>query len=243
MGADLVDVNMGCPVPKVTRTGSGAALMKDEARAGAVVEKMVKRARIPVTVKIRSGWDQSSINAPEFARVLESAGASAVTVHPRCRSERHRGEAAWSVIRDVKREVAIPVIGNGDVRCRESARRMIELTGADGIMIGRGALQNPWVFREIAMGSAEAPELGEYRHLFERFVALLREHRPERLVVNRVKAFIGWVSKGLVGGAKLREEVYAARSVREVLSVFDRYFTSVSSKKEIAPVELVHHPR
>ncbi len=227
MGADLVDVNMGCPVPKVTRTGSGAALMKDEARAGAVIEKMVKRARIPVTVKIRSGWDQGSINAPEFARVLEAAGASAITVHPRCRSEHHRGEAAWPVIRDVKRAVSIPVIGNGDVRCAESARHMIELTGADGIMIGRGALQNPWVFRQIADASAEAPGLDDYRRLFERFVMLLREHRPERLVLNRVKAFIGWVTKGLASGAKLRESVYAAKTVDEVLSAFEDYFTQV----------------
>jgi nifR3 family TIM-barrel protein len=224
MGADLVDVNMGCPVPKVTRTGSGAALMKDEARAGAVIDRMVRRTKIPVTVKIRSGWDHGSINAPAFARVLEAAGASAVTVHPRCRSEHHRGEAAWSVIRDVKRAVSIPVIGNGDVRCPESARKMIELTGANGIMIGRGALQNPWVFRQIAAGSAETPKLDDYRLLFERFVALLREHRPERLVLNRVKAFIGWVTKGLASGASLREGVYAAKSVDEALAVFDRYF-------------------
>jgi tRNA-dihydrouridine synthase B len=226
MGADLVDVNMGCPVPKVTRTGSGAALMKDEARAGAVIEAMVKRARIPVTVKIRSGWDQGSINAPGFARVLESAGASAITVHPRCRSEHHRGEAAWSVIRDVKQAVSIPVVGNGDVRCPESARRMIEATGADGIMVGRGALQNPWVFRQIATGNAATPGLDDYRLLFERFVLLLREHRPERLVLNRVKAFIGWVTKGLVSGARLREGVYAAKTVPEVLAVFEGYFQS-----------------
>ena len=229
MGADLVDVNMGCPVPKVTRTGSGAALMQDEGRAGAVIEKMVKRSKIPVTVKIRSGWDHRSINAPEFARVLERAGASAITVHPRCRSDHHRGEAAWSVIRDVKAAVSIPVIGNGDVRCPESARKMIELTGADGIMIGRGALQNPWVFRQIANGSAEAPALEDYRLLFERFVQLLREHRPERLVLNRVEAFIGWVTKGLASGARLREGVYAAKSVDEALAVFDVYFDGFSS--------------
>ncbi|HJS72964.1 MAG TPA: tRNA-dihydrouridine synthase, partial [Vicinamibacteria bacterium] len=195
-----------------------------EARAGAVIEKMVKRSKIPVTVKIRSGWDHSSINAPSFARALEAAGASAITVHPRCRSEHHRGEAAWSVIRDVKQAVSIPVVGNGDVRCPESARSMIEVTGADGIMIGRGALQNPWVFRQIATGSAEAPELDDYRRLFERFVALLREHRPERLVLNRVKAFIGWVTKGLESGSRLRESIYAAKSIEEALSAFDRYF-------------------
>ena len=143
-----------------------------------------------MTVKIRSGWDSGSINAPEFARVLEAAGASAITVPPRRPSEHHRGEAAWSVIHDVKQAVSIPVVGNGDVRCPTSARSMIELTGADGIMIGRGALQNPWLFRQIATGSTEAPGLDDYRRLFERLVALLREHRPERLV-KQVDALLG----------------------------------------------------
>jgi tRNA-dihydrouridine synthase B len=228
MGADLVDVNMGCPVPKVTRTGSGAALMRDSAQASAVIAAMVKRTRIPVTVKIRSGWDQGSINAPEVARALEGAGAAAITVHPRCRSERHRGQAAWPVIRDVKRAVEIPVIGNGDVHSVESAREMLALTGADGIMIGRGALGNPWVFRQIARGLAgeesSSPTIEDYRALFLRFVELLREHRPERLVLNRVKAFIGWVTKGLEGGAALRQDVYASKSVPEVLQVFEGYF-------------------
>jgi tRNA-dihydrouridine synthase B len=244
MGADVIDVNMGCPVPKVTRTGSGAALMREPARAGAVIESMVRRTQVPVTVKIRSGWDQTTINAPEVARALEQAGAAAITVHPRCRSERHRGQAAWKVIRDVKRAVSIPVIGNGDVRCPESARSMIALTGVDGIMIGRGALHNPWVFRQIANGFASAtarpedePSLEDYRHLFSRFIELLREHRPERLVLNRVKAFIGWVTKGLVGGAKLRQDVYAAHSVDEVLAVFETYFeaTSRGTEREIIP--------
>jgi nifR3 family TIM-barrel protein len=234
MGADLVDVNMGCPVPKVTRTGSGAALMRNQCLAAAVIEKMVKRTTIPVTVKIRSGWDQGSINAPEVARALESAGASAVTVHPRCRSEHHRGRAAWSVIRDVKQAVSIPVIGNGDVHSFESARAMIEETGADGIMIGRGALGNPWVFRQIASGfsgaPSPAPTLDDYRALFLRFIELLREYRPERLVLNRVKAFIGWVTKGLVGGAALRQDIYAAKSVPEVLNVFERYFHTVGTE-------------
>jgi tRNA-dihydrouridine synthase B len=244
MGADLIDVNMGCPVPKVTRTGSGAALMREPARAGAIIESMVKRTKVPVTVKIRSGWDQTTINAPEVARALEQAGAAAITVHPRCRSEQHRGEAAWKVIRDVKRAVSIPVIGNGDVRCPDSARSMIELTGVDGIMIGRGALQNPWVFRQIANGFASAtarpedqPSLEEYRRLFSRFIELLREYRPERLVLNRVKAFIGWVTKGLVGGAKLRQDVYAAHSVDEVLAVFSLYFETAANgnRGELGP--------
>lgn len=230
MGADLVDVNMGCPVPKVTRKGSGAALMKDTQKAAAVVSRMVARTTCPVTVKIRSGWDQNSINAAEMARALEDAGASAITVHPRCRSEHHRGRAAWSVIADVKRAVNIPVIGNGDVHGPESARRMFEQTGVDGIMVGRGALVNPWVFRQIMGGDARGPELDDYRLVFNGFIERLRDYLPERVVLNRMKAFIGWVTKGLYKGHALRRDIYAAKSLPEVGSIFDGYFETVVEK-------------
>ncbi len=236
LGADVIDVNMGCPVPKVTRTGAGAALMQDARRAGAVISEMVRRTDVPVTAKIRSGWDRTSINAPAIARVLEESGASAITVHPRCRSERHRGKAAWRLIADVKRAVGIPVIGNGDVRDAASAREMIEETGVDGIMIGRGALNNPWVFRnivrELSGEPAGEPQLADYQRAFEVFIASLREYRPEKLVVNRVKAFIGWVTKGLEGGAGLRRDIYASKSLPEVLGVFERYFEERSLQSE-----------
>jgi len=230
MGADLVDVNMGCPVPKVTRRGSGAALMKDVKRAAEVVSRMVARTTCPVTVKIRSGWDQNSINAPEVARALEDAGASAITVHPRCRSERHRGEAAWSVIADVKRAVSIPVIGNGDVKGAVSAQKMFSQTGVDGIMIGRGALMNPWVFRRIVERHAPEPRLEDYRRVFDRFIDRLREYLPERIVLNRMKAFIGWVTKGLHKGHALRRDVYAAKSLIEVCAIFDTYFEAAATE-------------
>lgn len=234
MGADLVDVNMGCPVPKVTKKGSGAALMKDASKAAAVVARMVARTTCPVTVKIRSGWDQSSINAPEVARALEDAGAAAITVHPRCRSERHRGRAAWSVISDVKRAVSIPVIGNGDVRGPDSAREMFEQTGVDGIMVGRGALVNPWVFRQIIDQDPRGPELDDYRRVFEGFIGRLREYLPERVVVNRMKAFIGWVTKGLHKGHGLRRDIYAAKSLPEVITIFDGYFEVVAKDNKIS---------
>lgn len=227
MGADLIDVNMGCPVPKVTRKGSGAALMKDASKAASVVAAMVSKTSCPVTVKIRSGWDQSSINAPEVARALEDAGAAAITVHPRCRSERHRGQAAWSVISDVKQAVDIPVIGNGDVRGPDSARKMIEATGVDGIMVGRGALINPWVFRQIVEGDDRGPELDDYKAVFDGFIERLREYLPEHVVLNRMKAFIGWVTKGLHKGHALRRDVYAAKTLSEACAIFDAYFDSV----------------
>lgn len=231
MGADLVDVNMGCPVPKVTRKGSGAALMKDSKRAAAVVSQMVAQTSCPVTVKIRAGWDRDSINATEVALALEDAGAAAITVHPRCRSERHRGEAAWSVIADVKRALSIPVIGNGDVHGPESARKMFEETGADGIMVGRGALINPWVFRQIATRDSSGPELDDYREVFNGFLGRLRDYLPERIVLNRLKAFIGWVTKGLHKGHALRRDIYSAKTLPEVYGILDAHFETVANEK------------
>ena len=228
-GADLVDVNMGCPVPKVTRLGAGAALMCDVKRASQLISQMVKSASIPVTAKIRSGWDYDSINAREVARALEDAGAAAITVHPRCRSERHRGKAAWQVIRDVKEAVKIPVIGNGDVRSAEDARAMVAETGVDAIMIGRGALENPWVFRqvsdELSGRKSSHPTMKDYRQAITFFMQSLKEYLPDKLVVNRVKALIGWISKGLPGGAALRRNIYASKTLLEVTDVFEGYFT------------------
>jgi nifR3 family TIM-barrel protein len=230
MGADLVDVNMGCPVPKVTKTGAGAALMQNVEQAAAIISRMVRSTGIPVTVKIRSGWDQSSINAPEVARALEAAGAAAITVHPRCRSERHRGPAAWPVIAEVKRAVRIPVIGNGSIHTAADAIALIEATGADGVMVGRGALQNPWVFRQMRnqMSGEElfSPKPDDYRSVLERFLHYLSEYLPERVVVYRMKALIGWYTKGLPGGAELRTRVYAAQSLEDVVAAFEAYFPS-----------------
>lgn len=236
LGADLVDVNMGCPVPKVTRLGAGAALMRDIGRVTAVISQMVKGVGIPVTAKIRSGWDHESINAKEVAVALEQAGAAAITVHPRCRSERHRGRAAWRVIREVKESVSVPVIGNGDVRSAEDAKAMIAETGADGIMIGRGALENPWVFRqirdELAGGGRWEPTPHDYREAMGFFIKSLAEYLPEKLVVNRVKALAGWIFKGLPGGGALRRNVYASKSLAEIRDAFEAHFDRTDSLTE-----------
>jgi nifR3 family TIM-barrel protein len=245
-GADLVDVNMGCPVPKVTRLGAGAALMRDVKRASELISQMVKSASIPVTAKIRSGWDYDSINAREVARALEDAGAAAITVHPRCRSERHRGKAAWQVIRDVKEAVKIPVIGNGDVRSAEDARAMIAETGVDAIMIGRGALENPWVFRQVSdeLSGRESshPTMNDYRQAITFFTQSLKEYLPDKLVVNRVKALIGWISKGLPGGAALRRNIYASKTLPEVTQVFEVYFTDSNCQLPEEKAHLAPYP-
>ena len=227
MGADLIDVNMGCPVPKVTNKGSGAALMKDIKRASDVVSAMVRRTTCPVTVKIRSGWDRNSINASEVALALEGAGAAAITVHPRCRSERHRGKAAWSVIADVKKAVSIPIIGNGDVHGPESANQMFKETGVDGIMVGRGALMNPWIFQQIVNHDCTPKNAYDYEYLFATFIERLRDYLPEKLVLNRLKAFIGWATKGLYKGHSLRRDIYAAKSLPQVCSIFELHFTHI----------------
>jgi nifR3 family TIM-barrel protein len=233
LGASLVDINMGCPVPKVIRTGSGAALMRDVDRAARLVSSITETVRIPVTAKLRSGWDQDHINAPEVAAALEQAGAAAITVHPRCRSDRHRGRAAWKVIAEVKQAVRIPVIGNGDVTGPVSARAMIAETGVDGIMVGRGALKNPWVFRQIDydLSGKEPvrPTIEDYREAFEFFVSRLKDYLPDKVVLNRVKALIGWATKGLRGGAELRRNIYASKSLQEALDLFENYFRYAST--------------
>lgn len=143
---DIIDINMGCPVPKIAGNGSGSALMKDIPRAEKIVRAVVENSNVPVTVKFRSGWDENSINAPEFAKAMETAGASALTIHGRTRSQMYRGHADWSIIKAVKSAVTIPVIGNGDVDSPEAAKRMLDETGVDLVMIGRASYGNPWIF-------------------------------------------------------------------------------------------------
>ena len=147
--ADIIDINMGCPAPKVVKNGDGSKLLLDLEKARAIIEEVVKRSAVPVTVKFRKGWDQNNIVAVELAKICEKAGASAITIHGRTRSEFYSGTADWDIIKKVKESVSIPVIGNGDVKCAEDVKKMFEKTGVDGIMIGRGALGNPWIFKQI----------------------------------------------------------------------------------------------
>lgn len=221
-GAEVVDLNMGCPVPKVTRGGGGAALMADPARAAAMVAAVAKATGLPVTVKIRSGWDASSINAPAFAAALEQAGAAAVAVHARTRAQGYSGHADWQVIAQVKRAVAIPVVGNGDVAGRADAERMVAETGCDAVMVGRAALGNPWVFRQILGGPAPTCE--------ER-AAMVRRHFDEHLDhwgepsagVRSFRRLLLWYARGLRGAARFRVEATGLEepdAVREAVAAF-----------------------
>ncbi|MBE0466068.1 MAG: tRNA dihydrouridine synthase DusB [Candidatus Desulforudis sp.] len=220
-GADLVDINMGCPTPKIVKTGEGAALMRDPRRAGDIVAAVVAAVPVPVTVKMRRGWDAGYPDAVELARVAEEAGAAAVTLHGRFRSEFYGGKADWNIIRAVKQAVNVPVIGNGDVRSGPDAVRMLADTGCDAVMVGRAARGNPWIFREILdyveTGEELRPPTPEERVTMAlRHFDLLVRYKGEARAVLEMRKYLAWYTRGLHGAARLRERLHAADSAAVV---------------------------
>lgn len=208
----LLDINMGCPVPKIVKNGEGSALMKNPDLVYDIVSAVVKNSSKPVTAKIRAGWDSDSINAVEVAHAISAAGASAVAVHGRTREQFYSGEADWSVIARVKRAVDIPVIGNGDVVDGPSALRMMEETGCDFVMIGRGALGNPWIFRELTAAwkgdvKPDAPTTEEKKLMMLRHFKDLMELKGEYAAVREMRKHVGWYLKGVHGAASFRGAV------------------------------------
>ena len=223
-----IDINMGCPVPKVAGNGEGSALMKDPALAARIVAATVKATHLPVTVKIRTGWDENSLNAPEVARAVEAAGASLLVVHGRTRKQMYSGEASLREIARVKQAVSIPVVGNGDVKDASTARRMLEETGCDGIMIGRGAVGNPYVFQEIAamLEGREflRPTLRDRLELALYQLTLAAEEKGERTAVMESRKQLAEVIRGTEGAAALRGRINMAASIeeiREILCTFE----------------------
>ena len=226
-GARLIDINMGCPTPKIVRNGEGAALMKDPDKAAEIVRAIVKRVNVPVTVKMRKGWDESSVNAVEMARLAESAGAAAVTVHGRTRSQFYAGKADWEIIASVKRAVSIPVIGNGDVWTPRDALLMLEQTGCDGIMIGRAALGNPWIFRQTVyyLKTREllpGPPPEERGAMALRHFDLLVINKGEDVAVREIRKHAAWYMKSLPGAARLRDLVNRAKTQEEIKDLLGR---------------------
>ena len=216
-----IDVNMGCPVPKIVNNGEGSALMKNPKLVYEIVSAMVKAIDKPVTVKIRKGFDDSCINAVEIAKIIEEAGAAAVAVHGRTREQYYSGQADWDIIRQVKEAVSIPVIGNGDVTSPQKAEELVKQTGCDGIMIARGAQGNPWIFSEMITYEEtgtlpERPGKEEVRDMMLRHARLQLKYKGEFIGIREMRKHVAWYTKGLKGSAKLREEINRVESYQEL---------------------------
>jgi tRNA-dihydrouridine synthase B len=230
---DFIDINMGCPVRKVVRSDSGAALLKNPALAGAIIEAVVRVVTVPVTVKIRSGWSPQSINAVEIAGIAQAAGAAAITVHGRTAQQGFSGHADWGIISRVKQAVTIPVIGNGDIRNPSDAVRMFSDTGCDAIMVGRGALGNPWLFRDIRLLLAgvmdnPAPQLQDRFEVVKRHFDMEVETFGMRAAQRMFRKHLLWYTKGLPGSGKFRQVATNMASPEEWLAGLERFFGSLS---------------
>ena len=217
-GADAIDLNMGCPVAKIVAKGQGAALMRDPWRAAMIFRAMRKAVTVPLTAKIRGGWDDHTVNAVEIARMAEDEGVNALTVHPRTRSQQFSGRAPWDVIAEVVAAVVIPVTGNGDVRSRADAVAMRHATGCAAVMIGRGALGVPWVF--CATSTTEE----DRARIIRRHCALIQEHLSERAALLQLKKHLAWYSSGRPFGAHLRPALFAASSAEAAQALFWRHW-------------------
>ncbi len=233
-GAQIIDINMGCPVKKVTKGGAGSALLCDPLRAADIVRAIARATGLPVTAKIRSGWDHASRNYLQLAEVLEDAGCAALAVHPRTRAQGYSGKADWGVIAELKRRIRrMPIIGNGDVKTVEDAQRMLETTGCDFVMIGRGALGNPWIFRELSGGPKPEPDerCAVVLEHFRSHLAFVGEEVP---AVRSFRKHLAWYAHGLYGASAFRNEVNRVERAEDVERRVTAFFAG--AQVDSAPV-------
>ncbi len=225
----FIDINMGCPVPKVAVSSSaGSSLLKNPEKVREIVTKMVQSVSVPITVKIRSGWDKDSINAKEIAKICENAGASAIAIHPRTRSQGYSGKADWNIIKEVKESVSIPVIGNGDILSCYDAKRMLEETKCDAVMIRRAALGNPWIIKECVeyLDSNILPKkvsLHDKISMIKYHLFRLMETKPYKVAMLEIRTHAAWYLKGLPKAKELKQEIFLTTKEEELLSLLDSY--------------------
>jgi len=233
IGADILDVNCGCPAPKVVRNGGGSGLLKDLPRLETILKEIKKSISIPLTLKLRTGFTDATINCVEVAKMAEQCGVEHIQLHGRTKEQGYKGLANWDWVREIKKAVKIPVSGNGDVTSIELALKRFKETGCDGILIGRGAMQNPWIFRQIqdVFEGREPfqPTLEEKQTVLLEFFDLLREDMPELPALGKMKQLAGQFTKGLVGGAQFRQTLYHSHSAQEILDNIGIYFNTLTA--------------
>jgi tRNA-dihydrouridine synthase B len=251
VGADILDINCGCPAPKVVKHGGGSGLLRDLPRLETILKEIKKTITIPLTIKIRAGYSDSTINAVETAKLAEACGVEHIALHGRTKEQGYRGQANWDLVKEIKKVVSVPVSGSGDVTTIAQAFDRFQETGCDGVLIGRGAMANPWIFRQIedVMHGREVfqPTLEDKRAVLLQYFDMLREDMPKIAAIGRMKQLAGQFTRGLQGGALFRTAIYHSHSVEEILGRISEYFEAISTGRkyfgEAGPsAEIVEEP-